>query len=155
MRQLKPDNVVAKTYRSDYLILERELHKRYKKFRIPQTEYFRLDDYHLKEVMQIISQLDYPKSIIKWIFIKSLLLIILIFLPLFILISLNFNDINMVILKTIIWMERISLGFSCFSVFVHSGRYLGFLSELKFRISRLIVFIIFSLCFRIASYFFQ
>ena len=43
MRQLKPDNVVAKYYTADFVKLERELHNRYKKFRIPQTEYFRLE----------------------------------------------------------------------------------------------------------------
>ena len=52
MKQLKPDNVIAKLYTRDFLKLEAELHKRYKKFRIPQTEYFRLKDYHLKEIKQ-------------------------------------------------------------------------------------------------------
>ena len=50
MRQLKPDNVIIKLYTKDFLKLERELHNRYKKYRIPQTEYFRLKDYHLKEI---------------------------------------------------------------------------------------------------------
>ena len=57
MRQLKPDNVIAKLYSNDFLKLERELHKRYKKFRIPQTEYFRLDDYHLKEINKVYPNL--------------------------------------------------------------------------------------------------
>ena len=35
MRQLKPDNIVAKLYTRDFVKLERELHSRYKKFRIP------------------------------------------------------------------------------------------------------------------------
>ena len=52
MRQLKPDNVISKLYTRDYQKLEKELHNRYKKFRIPQTEYFRLKDYHLKEIKQ-------------------------------------------------------------------------------------------------------
>ena len=34
MRQLKPDIVVAKFYTADFVKLERELHNRYKKFRI-------------------------------------------------------------------------------------------------------------------------
>ena len=63
MRQLKPDNVIAILYSNDFIKLERELHKRYKKFRIPQTEYFRLDDYHLKEIKQRISKLDYPMTV--------------------------------------------------------------------------------------------
>ena len=77
MRQLKPDDVVAKLYTIDFLKLEKELHNRYKKFRIPQTEYFRLEDPHLKEIKQRISKLDYPTSMIVEIFIRSLLLIML------------------------------------------------------------------------------
>ena len=50
MRQLRPDYVVSKLYSSDFVKLERELHNRYKKFRIPQTEYFRLENTHIKEI---------------------------------------------------------------------------------------------------------
>ena len=50
MRQLKPDKVVTKFYSADFLKLERELHNRYKQVRIPQTEYFRLEDYQVKEI---------------------------------------------------------------------------------------------------------
>ena len=48
MRQLKPDNIVAKFYTADFVKLERELHNTYKKLRIPQTEYFRLKNFILK-----------------------------------------------------------------------------------------------------------
>ena len=40
MLQLKPDYVVSKIYSTKFKQLEREFHKRYKKFRITQTEYF-------------------------------------------------------------------------------------------------------------------
>ena len=70
MRQLKPDNVVAKLYTQDFFKLERELHNRYKKFRIPQTEYFRLENCHLKEIKQRICKLDYPIGITLGIFIR-------------------------------------------------------------------------------------
>ena len=50
MKQLKPDNVVAKFYTDDFVKLERELHNRYKNLRIPQTEYFRLENFHIKEI---------------------------------------------------------------------------------------------------------
>ena len=73
MRQLKPDYVVTKLYTRDFMKLEKELHNRYEKFRIPQTEYFRLKEYHLKQIKQRISKLDYPMSLIIEIFIKSLL----------------------------------------------------------------------------------
>ena len=155
MRQLKPDNIVAKLYTRDFVKLERELHNRYKKFRIPQTEYFRLNDYHLKEIKQIISEFDYPMSTVLGIFIKSISVIILIFFLLLIVISLNFNDITIILLKSFLWMERILFGLSSISLFVHSGKYLSFFSELKYRLSRLIFFIIFSIFFRIASAFLQ
>ncbi len=155
MRQLKPDNVVAKLYTSDYLKLERELHNRYKKFRIPQTEYFRLDDYHLKEIKQIIFKFDYPMKITLEIFIKSLFSTLLIFCLILTCIALNINDTNVVILKSFLWMERILFSFSFVSLFIYSGKYLSLLGELKYRVSRLIFFIIFALFFRIASIFLE
>ena len=154
MRQLKPDNVVAKLYTSDFMKLERELHNRYKKFRIPQTEYFRLENHHLKEIKQRIFNLDYPISIILGIFIKSLLSILLIFFTIFIFISLIINDINMVLFKSLLLMERISFGLSFLSLFCHSDKYFGFWNELKYRTSRLIVFIIFSFFFKIVASFY-
>ena len=79
MRQLKPDNVVAKFYTADFVKLERELHNRYKKFRIPQTEYFRLENSHVKEIKQRIYILNYPLSLTFGICIKSILLLLVIF----------------------------------------------------------------------------
>ena len=155
MRQLKPDNVIAKLYTSDFVKLERELHNRYKEFRIPQTEYFRLKTSHINEIKQRILKLDYPISMIFWVFIKSLLLILLMFFLTLIFISLNINDINIILLKSILWMETVSFVFSLLSIFVQSGKYLSFVSELKFRLSRLFVLMIFSLFFRIAYVFLQ
>ena len=155
MRQLKPDNVVTSVYTSDFVKLERELHNRYKKFRIPQTEYFRLKEYHLHEIKQIITKFDYPMTIILVIFLKSLLFILLILALLIIIISLYVNDINTIIINSALFMEKISFGLSFLSIFIHSGKYLSFMSELKYRFSRLIVFNIFGLFFRIASIFLQ
>ena len=50
MRQLKPDCIVAKLYSKEFKKLERELHKKYKNVRIPQTEYFRLDHFQINEI---------------------------------------------------------------------------------------------------------
>ena len=150
MRQLKPDVIVAKLYSNDFLKLERELHKRYKKFRIPQTEYFRLDDYHLKEINQRISRLDYPISIILEIFIKSLLSTIILFFLIFLWLSLNINEINIIFLTSLMWMERILFGYCFLSLFHRSGQYLSFISEFKYRFSRLAVCMIFGFSFRIA-----
>ena len=155
MRQLKPDNVLVKLYTSDFVKLERELHNRYKKFRIPQTEYFRLEKQHLNEIKQSISKLNYPMSMTLGIFIKSLLLLVFIFFLIFTFISLNTNDINVVIFKSLLWMEKISFGFSILSLFVHSGKYLGLLNELKYRFSRLSVLVFFAYFFRIVCVFFD
>ena len=154
MRQLKPDNVVAKFYTADFVKLERELHNRYKKFRIPQTEYFRLKNSHIKEIKQRISILNYPLSVTFGICLKSILLLFLIFFLTLVVISLYINDLNIAISKSLFWIERVSLGLALISLFVYSGKYLSFWNELKYRTTRLITFILFSFVFRLAAYFF-
>ncbi len=155
MKQLRPDEVVAKLYSRDFKKLERELHNRYKKFRIPQTEYFRLEDYHLKEIKERISKLECPIRMFLEIFLKSLLFISIISVLLIVIISLNINDINIIISKSLFWMERVSLGYSFVSLFVNSGKYHSFLSELKYRLFRLMCFFIFAFMFRITPIFLQ
>ena len=154
MRQLKPDIVVARFYTADFVKLERELHNRYKKFRIPQTEYFRLKNSHIKEIKQRISILNYPLSLTFGICLKSILLIFLIFFLTLVVISLYINDLNIAISKSLFWIERVSLGLALISLFVYSGKYLSFWNELKYRTTRLIVFILFSFLFRLAAFFF-
>ena len=154
MRQLKPDIVVARLYTADFVKLERELHNRYKKFRIPQTEYFRLENSHIKEIKQRISILNYPLSLTFGIFIKSILLLLFIFFLTLVVISLYINDLNMAISLSLFWIERISFGLAFFSIFVYSGKYLSFWNEFKYRSTRLIMFILFSYLFRLVSFFF-
>ena len=154
MRQLKPDKVVAKFFTSDFVKLERELHNRYKKLRIPQTEYFRLENSHIKEIKQTISILSYPLSLTIGICIKSILLLFLIFFLTVVVISLYINDLSMATYKSLFWIERISFGLAVISLFVYSGKYLSFWNELKYRSTRLIIFILCSLLFRLASFFF-
>ncbi len=154
MRQLKPDIVVAKFYTADFVKLERELHNRYKKFRIPQTEYFRLEKSHIKEIKRRISILNYPLSLTFGICIKSILLLLLFFFLTLVVISLYINDLNIAISKSLFWIERVSLGLAFTSLFVYSGKYLSFWNELKYRTTRLIIFILFSFLFRLAAYFF-
>ena len=154
MRQLKPDNVVAKFYTSNFMELERELHKRYKKMRIPQTEYFRLENSHIKEIKQRISILNYPLILTFGICIKSILLLLFIFFLTLLVISLYINNLYMALSKSLFWVERISFGLAFISLFYNSGKYLSFWNELKYRSSRLIIFILFSLLFRLASFFF-
>ena len=154
MRQLKPDNVVAKFYTADFVKLERELHNRYKKYRIPQTEYFRLENYHVKEIKQRISILNYPLSLSFGIIIKSILLLLLFFFLTVLVISLYINDLNIAISKSLFLIERVSLGLAFISLFVYSGIYLSFWKELKYRTTRLIIFTLLSFLFRLAAFFF-
>ena len=48
--QLKPDEVLNVVRCSNYESLEKELHKKFKKNRIPQSEYFRLDKNQIEQV---------------------------------------------------------------------------------------------------------
>ena len=121
MRQLKPDAVVAKLHTSDFMKLEKELHYRYKKFRIPQTEYFRLENTHLKEIKQRLNYLAYPIMTTFWVFIKSFFFLLLVFFLIFIFKSLNINDLNSVLSKSILWTERTSFSLSFISMFFQSG----------------------------------
>jgi len=154
MRQLKPDEVVAKFYTADFVKLERDLHNRYKKLRIPQTEYFRLENSHIKEIKKRIYILNYPLSLSFGIFIKSILLLLFIFFITLFVISLYINNLYMALSKSLFWIERISFGLAFVSLFVNSGKYLSFWNELKYRSTRLIIFILFSLLFRLATFFF-
>ncbi len=155
MQKLKPDSIIIKFYTSEYIKLEKQLHSRYKKFRIPQTEYFRLKSNHLKEIKNIISKFDISNSIKLIIFIKSLILLCFIFFFIFIFLSLNINELNIVLFKSLFLMERISIGLSMISLFVNSGKYVIWTNELKFRFTRLIFFFLFSLCFRTAIFYFK
>jgi len=155
MRKLKPDNVVAKFYTADFVKLERELHNRYKKFRIPQTEYFRLEKSHVKEIKQRIYILNYPLILTFGICIKSILLLLLLFFLTVVVISLFINDLSMAIYKSLFWIDRISFGLAFISLFICSGKYLSFWNELKYRSTRLIIFLFFSFIFRLAAIFFS
>ena len=55
MKQLKPDAIVSTLETEDFQRLEKELHKRYKDVRIPQTEYFRLTEAQLKDCTERLS----------------------------------------------------------------------------------------------------
>ncbi len=48
--QLKPDEVLNVVRCSNYESLEKELHKKFKEYRIPQTEYFRLSKNQIEKV---------------------------------------------------------------------------------------------------------
>jgi len=50
LNQLKPDEVINTVRCSNYETLEKQLHKKFKKQRIPQTEYFRLTQNLVQQV---------------------------------------------------------------------------------------------------------
>ncbi len=153
MRQLKPDNIVAALFTSDYIKLERELHSRYKDYRIPQTEYFRLHNSHLKEIKQIISKLDYNMVDNIKILIKSFLVLSMIFIILLFCLSLNINDTKIIFINSFLWIGRISYCISFLSFLVPSGRNFIFFNELKYRSVRLLIYFLFAILFRIAYIF--
>ena len=56
LSELKPDEVVNTVKRSDYAEIERKIHKRFKRLRVPQTEYFRLTEADLAAVEALMEQ---------------------------------------------------------------------------------------------------
>ncbi len=151
MLQLKPDYVVSKIYSTKFKQLEREFHKRYKKVRIPQTEYFRLDQIQIREIKLRMSKFYYPHIITFSIFLNSIYLLFGLFLLVFLIISLNINDLENVLFISLLWMERISLGLSFISFFIESQKYLSLFNEIKFRSSRFCILLIASFFFRFVS----
>ena len=52
MSQLNPDEIIDVIKCRNFRDLERDLHREFKEFRIPQTEYFRLNNKQLKSVSE-------------------------------------------------------------------------------------------------------
>ena len=50
LNQLKPDEVINTVRCTNYETLEKQLHKKFKMHRIPQTEYFRLTQNLVQQV---------------------------------------------------------------------------------------------------------
>ena len=148
IKELKPDYVVAKIYSSYFKELEKEFHKKFKSVRIPQTEYFRLNNMQIREIKQRIKNLYYPRSTSFNIFIKSIFFLLILFLFVFLIISLNINDMNAVLFNSLLLMEKISFCVSFLSLFIKSKKYLNLYNELKFRVSRFLVLMLCAFFFR-------
>ena len=58
MKELKPDKIYATAWIKDYESLERDLHARYSRERIPQTEYFRLSQLQLEGLIREINSIS-------------------------------------------------------------------------------------------------
>jgi len=148
MSVLKPDSIVSKLYTSDFKNLEKILHKKYKDVRLPQTEYFRLNGFQVREIKKIISDLSYPFSINLEILINSFFLTFGLFFIVFFLNHLSINDIDDVLFITLIWMERLSFCLSFLNLFIKSNKYLSLFNELRFRLTKAIILFVFALIFR-------
>ena len=144
MRQLKPDSIVAKLFSTDFKKLEREFHKRYKSVRIPQTEYFRLDHIQVREVKNRLGGLYYPTSITFDLLVNSIFILLVLFLIIFILTSLVINDTNIILFFSFKCLEKILFIYSFLSLLIKSNRYFNLFNELKFRITRFFILILFS-----------
>tara|TARA_Y100001968_G_C19444830_1_gene764753 strand:- start:444 stop:986 length:543 start_codon:yes stop_codon:yes gene_type:complete len=148
MRQLKPDKILAKLYSSKFLELEKEFHKRYKNVRIPQTEYFRLDDLQIRDFKERIMPFNFSIALIFRVFIESFLLLSLFFLIFTIYLSLTINNMNIVFMKVLFLLENLALIFSLLSLIRKSGRNYNYFNEIKYRVIRSLFFIIFLLSFK-------
>ena len=62
MGRLRPDSIVSIIKTENFESLEKELHRRYKHVRIPQTEYFRLNASQLRECKKILKGIRQYKS---------------------------------------------------------------------------------------------
>ena len=61
LRELAPDELLNIVRCPNFQEVERELHRRFKDVRLPQTEYFRLSDQQVQEVHQLMVKLaDFP-----------------------------------------------------------------------------------------------
>ena len=58
MKELKPDKIYATAWIKDYESLERDLHARYSRERIPQTEYFRLSQAQLQDLIEEVKRIE-------------------------------------------------------------------------------------------------
>ena len=61
MNQLTPDELLNVVRCSNFQEVERQLHRRFKDVRLPQTEYFRLSDQQVQEAHQLMVKLaEFP-----------------------------------------------------------------------------------------------
>ncbi|MBW3042042.1 hypothetical protein DNJ73_05340 [Prochlorococcus marinus XMU1408] len=153
MRQLKPDYIVAKLYSDQFKKLEKEFHQRYKNVRIPQTEYFRLDQKHIREIKRRINKIKYSKRVILENLIKSCCLLLCMFFIVLTFMYLTVNDLENILYRSLSLMEKISYFFSFITLFLKSDKYLSFWNEIKYRLSSTFIFFLSALFFKVASVF--
>ncbi len=151
MRQLKPDEVLVKSYVSNYKELEKQLHYSYKKVRIPQTEYFRLNISNVRSCKRIILFNNNFNYFSLRIFLRLFLYIFIIFSIFIILNFLIFYNLRIVISNSLYLTEKVSFLFMFISFLIKSGVRLDFLNECGFRIQRAIIYLIFTVLLNFIS----
>ncbi len=151
MSQLKPDKVLAKSYISNYRELEKHLHSRYKKVRIPQTEYFRLNILDIRDCVRIIIFSSYFNYFFLKIFLRLLFYILSIFTVFVIFNSLIYYDWRVVIGNSLNWTEKVSFLFMFISLINKSGERLDFQNEFRYRIKRVSIYLLLTILLRVMS----
>ncbi len=148
MRQLKPDTIVAKLYTKNFKALEKYFHKKYKRVRLPQTEYFRLNHFQIRDFIQSIKLYNFSYVVLIKILIKSFFsltfLCVLFSWFLYLLIA----DINKSIYISVVWTERLSYCLAIISFLKKSDNCFGFFYELKIRFIKVIIFLLCAICIR-------
>ena len=144
MRQLKPDKIIVRLYTKNFKQLEKKLHMRYKNVRIPQTEYFRLNDLQLRDFKNQIRAFNYPNSFIFKILIDSFSLLSFSFVCISLSLSLIINDINYLFFQTTYLLSRIAIFYSLLSIFQKSNQYINLFFEIKFRVIRSCIYLFFA-----------
>ncbi len=155
MKQLKPDEILVKSYISNYIELEKHLHVRYKKFRIPQTEYFRLNILYIIDCkMRILFNIYFNYFFFRT-FLRLLFYIIIIFTSFIIFNCLIYYNWRIVISNSLYWTEGVSFLFIFNSFINNSGERLDFTNEFRFRMKRVIIYSFFTFLLNFISQIFH
>ena len=155
MRQLKPDKIVAKSNVYNYRELERHLHSRYKKVRIPQTEYFRLNISDIKECKKIIILNSFFNYFFLRIFIRLFFYIFIILTSFILFNCLIYYDWRIVITNALACTEKVSFLLIFISFFNKSGGGLELQNEFRFRMNRVIIYLVITLLLNSGSHILQ
>ena len=149
MRQLKPDKIINKLYSKSYKQLEKELHKKYKDVRIPQSEYFRLNRFQINEIRDIFKNTYFTKPLALRNFVFTSIFILFILIIILFIFSFTTNDINTLIMRSLDCGEKISCALSIYSLIAKQNKYFDFITSLKYRLFRFSIYILWALFIRI------
>ena len=152
MRQLKPDELIVKSYISNYKELEKNLHRRYSNVRIPQTEYFRLNKLEVSDCKTRIILNIYFDYFLFSTLLRISSYILTIFTLVIILNYFIYYDWRIVISNSLNLTEKVSFLFMLISFIKRSGERLNFLYEFLFRLKRVIIYLLFTFLLNFISH---